>query len=64
MIIDLDHDADDYANDGGITLKSLTGSKKSISPDSTYNFHIHTQNPVGRENMKRIIRKNGWRLVK
>ena len=26
-------------------------------------FHLHTANPVGRENMRRIIQKNGWREV-
>lgn len=26
-------------------------------------FHLHTANPVGRDNMRRIIQKNGWREV-
>ena len=26
-------------------------------------FHLHTANPVGRENIRRIIQKNGWREV-
>lgn len=24
-------------------------------------FHIHSQNPVGRQNMERIINRNGWK---
>lgn len=23
-------------------------------------FHIHSMNPIGRENMMRIIKRNGW----
>ena len=26
-------------------------------------IHLHTANPVGRENMRRIIQKNGWKEV-
>ena len=26
-------------------------------------IHLHTVNPVGRDNMRRIIHKNGWREV-
>ena len=26
-------------------------------------FHLHTANPVGRDNMRRIIQKNDWREV-
>lgn len=25
-------------------------------------FHIHSMNPIGRENMMRIIKRNGWSL--
>lgn len=64
LIIDLDHDAGDYVNDGGDYIEILNWLEESRLPDSTYTFYLHTQNPVGRENMERIIRKNGWRLVK
>ena len=64
LIIDLDHDAGDYVNDGGDYIRILDWLEQAGIVDTGYFFHLHTQNPVGRENMERIIRKNGWRLVK
>lgn len=51
-LIDLDHDAGDYAADGGDYIKLLdwmaeTGRK--------YPVKLHTANPVGRANMQRLI---------
>ena len=51
-LIDLDHDAGDYAADGGDYIKLLdwmaeTGRK--------YPVRLHTANPVGRANMQRLI---------
>ncbi len=59
-LIDIDHDAGDFAYDGGDYIKLLdwleeTGRRIPI--------RIHSMNPVGRENMRRIIQKNGWREV-
>ena len=31
--------------------------------EMSYPIRIHTANPVGRENMRRIIQKNGWKEV-
>lgn len=64
LLIDLDHDAGDYAHEGGDYIEVLNWLEEINFPDNTYTFHLHTMNPVGRENMERIIRKNGWRLVK
>ena len=32
--------------------------------DTGYFFHIHSMNPVGAENMRRIIQKNRWREIR
>ena len=32
--------------------------------DTGYFFHIHSMNPYGVENMRRIIQKNGWREIR
>lgn len=59
-LIDLDHDAGDYANDGGDYIRILDWLERvKISIP----IRIHTMNPVGRENMKAIIRRNGWTEV-
>lgn len=64
IVISLDHDAGDFAKDGGDYICILDWLEKEGIVDTGYCFHLHTMNPVGRENMERIIRKNGWRLVK
>ncbi len=58
-ILDIDHDAGDYAKDGGDYIRILDWleSHPEINPPA---IHIHSMNPVGGENMRRIIRKNGW----
>lgn len=63
IVISLDHDAGDFAKDGGDYIRILDWLEKEGVVDTGYVFHLHTMNPVGRENMERIIRKNGWRLV-
>lgn len=65
IIIDLDHDADDYAHGGGgdyINILKWLEWNKVV--DTSYFFRIHTQNPVGYQNMKAIIEHNGWREIK
>lgn len=63
ICINLDHDAGDFAKDGGDYIRVLDWLEKEGIVDTGYGFHLHTMNPVGRENMERIIRKNGWRIV-
>ena len=59
-LIDIDHDAGDYAVDGGDYIKLLDWLEET---GRNYPIRIHSMNPVGRENMRRIIQKNNWREV-
>lgn len=59
-IIDIDHDAGDYANDGGDYIKLLDWLEET---GRSYPIRIHSMNPVGVENMRRIIERNGWTEV-
>jgi hypothetical protein len=56
-LIDIDHDAGDFANDGGDYIKLLDWFEAT---GRNYPIRIHSMNPVGRENMRAIIRRNGW----
>lgn len=59
-LIDIDHDAGEYSSDGGDYIKLLDWLEET---GRNYPIHIHSMNPVGVENMRRIIQKNGWREV-
>lgn len=60
-LIDIDHDAGEYVKDGGDYIKLLDWMETvGYTPKA---IHIHSMNPVGVENMRRIIRKNGWNEV-
>lgn len=60
-LIDIDHDAGDYAWDGGDYIKLLDWMEETgYTPRA---IHIHSMNPVGVQNMRRIIQKNGWTEV-
>lgn len=63
IIIDLDHDAGDYANDGGDYIEILNWLERMELVDDSFSFHIHSMNPVGAQNMKNIIEHNGWRYI-
>lgn len=60
-LIDIDHDAGDYAHDGGDYIKLLDWFEET---GRNYPIRIHSMNPVGVENMRRIIQKNGWTEVR
>lgn len=60
-LIDLDHDAGDFASDGGDYINILNWLEET---GRNYPIRIHSMNPVGVENMRRIIERNGWREVK
>ena len=60
IILDLDHDAGDYTNKGGDYIKILDWLEET---DRNYPIRIHSMNPVGVENMRRIIQRNGWKEV-
>ena len=60
-LIDIDHDAGDYATDGGDYIKLLDWLEET---GRNYPIRIHSMNPVGVANMRRIIQRNGWKEVK
>ncbi len=60
-LIDCDHDAGDFAKDGGDYIKLLDWLEET---GRNYPIRIHSMNPVGRENMRAIIRRNGWTEVR
>lgn len=60
-LIDLDYDAGDYANEGGDYIRLLDWLEET---KRNYPIRIHSMNVVGVENMRRIIRHNGWTEVK
>jgi hypothetical protein len=59
-VIDLDYDAGDYVRDGGDYIHILGWLEET---GRNYPIHIHSMNPVGVENMRRIIKRNGWKEV-
>ena len=60
-LIDIDYDAGDFFFLGGDYIKLLDWLEET---DRNYPIRIHSMNAVGVENMRRIIRKNGWTEVK
>ena len=60
-LIDLDHDAGDYVDMGGDYIKILDWLEET---GRRYPIRIHSANPVGVANMRRIIERNGWEEVK
>ena len=60
-LIDIDHDAGEYVKDGGDYIKLLDWLEET---GRSYPIHIHSMNPVGVENMRRIIQKNGWKEIR
>ena len=57
-IISLDHDAGDYGPPDYI--KILDWLEET---GRNYPIHIHSANPVGIANMRRIIQHNGWKEI-
>lgn len=60
-LIDIDHDAGVYARFGGDYIELLNWLEKT---GRNYPIHIHSMNVVGRENMRRIIQRNGWKEIR
>lgn len=58
--ISLDHDAGDFAHDGGGDYIKILDWLESMNFIDMPKIKLHTMNSVGRENMQRIIDKNGW----
>lgn len=59
--IDIDHDAGDFVSQGGDFIKFLDFLECT---GRSYPIRIHSMNPVGVENMRRIIQRNGWTEVR
>ena len=59
-LIDIDHDAGEFAHNGGDYIKLLDWLEET---GRNYPIRIHSMNPVGRENMRRIIERNGWKEI-
>lgn len=59
-LIDIDHDAGDWAEFGGDYIKLLDWLEET---GRNYPIHIHSMNPVGVANMRAIIERNGWEEV-
>lgn len=60
-LIDIDHDAGNYACDGGDYIKLLDWLEET---GRNYPIRIHSMNVVGVQNMRTIIQRNGWTEVK
>ena len=61
-IIDLDHDAGEYSQYGGDYIKILDYMEENNI--NNIPIRIHSANPVGVANMRRIIERNSWEEVK
>lgn len=61
IFIDIDHDAGEYTYDGGDYIKLLDWLEET---GRSYPIRIHSMNPVGIINMRKIIERNGWKEVK
>ena len=59
-VIDIDHDSGQYYKEGGDYIEVLNWLEEY---HLNYPIHIHSMNPVGVENMRAIIQKNGWKEV-
>ena len=60
-IISLDHDAGDYGPPDYI--KILDWAEKYYGHGFKPAIRLHSANPVGIENMRRIIRHNSWKEI-
>ena len=62
-VVSLDHDAGDFAANGGDYIKILNWLEEYY-PKCPHVFHIHSMNPVGKENMESIIYRNEWSYIR
>lgn len=60
-VIDCDYDLGDYNRFGGDGIRLLDWLEET---GRNYPIRIHNANPVCAENMRRIIKRNGWSEVK
>lgn len=60
-LIDIDHDAGDYAQYGGDYIRLLDWLEET---GRNYPIRIHSMNVVGVANMRAIIERNGWKEIR
>lgn len=60
-LIDTDHDAGDYAGQGGDYIRLLDWLEET---GRACPVRIHSMNPVGVRNMRAIVEKNGWPYIR
>ena len=60
-IISLDHDAGDYGPPDYI--KILDWAEEFYGSNFKPAIQLHSANPVGIANMRRIIKRNGWKEI-
>jgi hypothetical protein len=60
-LLDVDHDAGDYADQGGDYIRLLDWLEET---GRNYPIRIHSANAVGVDNMRRIIQRNGWKEIR
>ena len=60
-LIDINHDAGEYAQYGGDYIKLLDWLEAT---GRNYPIHIHSMNSVGVANMRAIIARNGWKEIR
>lgn len=61
--LDMDHDAGDFAQFGGDYIRLLDWLEKTFGSSLPFSIRIHSMNPVGVANMRRIIERNGWKEI-
>ena len=65
-VISLDYDAGDFAKYGGDyieILKLIENIEHVTTLRFTCPIQLHSQNPVGIQNMRAIIQYNGWKEI-
>ena len=60
-LISIDHDAGDFAFDGGDYIRLLDWLEET---GRNYPIRIHSMNVVGVANMRAIIERNGWKEIR
>ena len=67
-LIDLDHDAGEFAKRGGDYIRILDEMERLTKVHKMnfghIAFHIHSANPVGVQNMRAMIERNGWKEIR
>lgn len=62
-VLDMDHDAGDFAQFGGDYVRLLDWLEAKFGSSLPFPIRIHSMNPVGVANMRRIIVRNGWKEI-